>query len=81
MIVKLALQIQTSLRPVIVDAAIVVARETDNTGVKFLRWQKRERERLQLFIRWLLTDRSSEVASGRAIIGFFLFLMLASFLA
>lgn len=79
MIVKLALQIQTSLRPVIVDAAIVVARETDNAEVKFLRWQETERERLQLFIRWLLTDHSAEWVGGRAIIGFFLFLMPSSF--
>jgi hypothetical protein len=56
MIVKLALQTQTSLRPVIVDAAIVVARKSDSAGVEFLRWRGTERERLQLFIRWLLTD-------------------------
>jgi hypothetical protein len=55
MIVKLALQITSSVPPVIVDAAVVVVRRTDprTAGVEFLRWQETERARLQAFMRVL----------------------------
>jgi hypothetical protein len=65
MIVKLALQISGSLRPIIVDAAVVVVRKTDprNAAVKFLSWQETERERLQRIIRGLLVEKAEASAT------------------
>ena|SRR5215510_6739657 len=55
-IMKLALQIYSSVPPVIVDAAVVVVRRIDpeTAGVEFLRWQETERVRLRAFMRELL---------------------------
>lgn len=54
MILRFELRISNDVPPVVVDAAIVRFVKSQNVGVEFLRCQKNERERLQLFISGLL---------------------------
>lgn len=61
-ILKLELRISAAVPPVIVDAAVVRNRRPGIAGVEFLRWQKSERDRLQLFVRGLLIERGTELA-------------------
>lgn len=52
-IVRLALQISNELQPINIEAAVVRNVRQGRVGVEFLRVQRAERERLQLFIRGL----------------------------
>lgn len=60
MIVKIELAITGMTRPVMVEAALVRAINVGIAGMEFLRWQEKERERLQLFIRGLLIQSDSD---------------------
>lgn len=55
---RLALQISTDLLPLTVEAAIVRSVHGNRVGVEFIRIQQSERERLQLFVRGLLSARN-----------------------
>lgn len=61
-ILKLELRISAVVPPVIVGAAVVRNRRPGIAGVEFLRWEKSERDRLQLFVRGLLIERGTELA-------------------
>ena len=53
-ILRMALQFSEERAPVNVEAAVVRVAQTDRIGVEFLRFQHRDRERLQAFIRRFL---------------------------
>jgi hypothetical protein len=60
MIMRLGLQIAGDIPPVTIDAAVVRYTRKRTTGVEFIRWQERERERLQLFITGMLIGHGTE---------------------
>jgi hypothetical protein len=61
-ILKLQLQISSTIAPVAIEAALVRDVGAGRVGVEFLRWQEGERERLQLFVRGMLIGRQSTSA-------------------
>jgi hypothetical protein len=54
MMMRLGLLIAADTPPVTVDAAVVRHTGKRAAGVEFVRWQERERERLELFVRGML---------------------------
>jgi len=60
MIMRLSLQIVTDVPPVTVDAAVVRHTRKRTAGLEFKRWQERERERLQAFIKGMLIRHGTE---------------------
>ena len=58
MVLRMQLQIAADVAPVVIDAAAVRYARDRSVGVEFLQWQEKERERLQLYVRGLLINRS-----------------------
>jgi c-di-GMP-binding flagellar brake protein YcgR len=54
LMMRLGLLIAADTPPVTVDAAVVRHTGKRAAGVEFVRWQERERERLELFVRGML---------------------------
>ena len=54
MMMRLGLLIAADAPPVTVDAAVVRHTRKRANGVEFVRWQDRQRERLELFVRGML---------------------------
>jgi hypothetical protein len=61
-ILKLQLQVSSTIAPVTIEAALVRNVGAGRVGVEFLRWQASERERLQLFVRGMLIGRQNTPA-------------------
>lgn len=57
-IMRMALQISGESLPVNVEAAVVRTVQKNRIGIEFLRFQEKDRERLQLFVRGLLLSRN-----------------------
>jgi len=57
-ITRMALQISNQSPPVNVEAAVVRTVRKDHIGIEFLRFEQKDRERLQLFIRGLLLSQN-----------------------
>ena len=58
-ILRMELQIAKDTLPVIVDAAVARNVVRNRVGIEFLRIDRNDRERLQLFVRGLLLGRSA----------------------
>jgi hypothetical protein len=58
-IVRMAVQISNDVQPVNIAAAIIRNVRKDHIGVEFLRFEPKERERLQSFIRGHLVSRQA----------------------
>ena len=63
-IVRMALKFSEELAPVNLEAAIVRTARTNLMGIEFLRFQHRDRERLQIFIRRFLNGNPEPSAKA-----------------